>query len=256
MDMLIRRREMMIHSLSPYDILTTEYFKATYPSYWGLIQSYGLSHPSLVPYINNDNDLICSLVDLGYTRWLVGDGSSYIRTGIVPNTDTISELLLTNVGSASYRSFIGRGDTWNSSDHYAIAVGNNGIRLGLYMSGTDVQPNTIIERTDIVRAYNISVTGFSFENKTKHTSGYGSTGKTTLGVGSGRDLYIFSDNCPDNNLKNPIVASIAYCKIGSANFVPCKDIYSSKYGMLELNNVQFFPNAGNGAFSVSKTTTI
>lgn len=67
---------------SPYSPEATQALKAAFPQYWTAIRDYGVAHPQLVPFINEDPMLIVSLVEVGKTRWLVGDGKAWINTGI------------------------------------------------------------------------------------------------------------------------------------------------------------------------------
>lgn len=66
---------------SPYSPEATQALKAAFPQYWTAIRDYGYAHPQLVPFINEDPMLIVSLVEVGKTRWLVGDGKSYFNLG-------------------------------------------------------------------------------------------------------------------------------------------------------------------------------
>ena len=77
-----------VFGCSPYDAATTAYLKATYPAYWQAIKQFGWDNPQLVPWINEDNDLIVSLVEVGKERWLKGDNVAYIKTGFIPNDHT------------------------------------------------------------------------------------------------------------------------------------------------------------------------
>ena len=68
------------YKYSPYSLAATQALKAAFPQYWTAIRDYGYAHPALVPFINEDPMLIVSLVEVGKTRWLVGDGKAYVDT--------------------------------------------------------------------------------------------------------------------------------------------------------------------------------
>lgn len=58
---------------SPYSAQATAALKAQFPTQWATIRDYGFAHPALVPFINEDPMLVCSLIpELGITRWLIG----------------------------------------------------------------------------------------------------------------------------------------------------------------------------------------
>lgn len=67
---------------SPYSAQATAYLQQYYTAYWNDILRYGLSNPTMVPYINEDPDLVCSLMNVGKVRWVQGDGTAYIDTGL------------------------------------------------------------------------------------------------------------------------------------------------------------------------------
>ena len=65
----------------PYSAQATAALKAQFPTQWPTIRDYGFAHPALVPFINEDPMLVMSLIDGLGTRWLVGDGNSWIDYG-------------------------------------------------------------------------------------------------------------------------------------------------------------------------------
>lgn len=113
-----------VFGCSPYDFATTRYLKATYGAYWQAIKQFGWDNPSLVPFVNEDNDLIVSLVEVGKERWLHGNGSSYFKTGLLLATNTKSRLRFRYNSVSSNTSPIGaRGKNfehihYNSSFYY------------------------------------------------------------------------------------------------------------------------------------------
>lgn len=46
----------MVWKDSPYDLLTTAFFKETYPDYWPQIKAYGKEHPEMIPEIEANPD--------------------------------------------------------------------------------------------------------------------------------------------------------------------------------------------------------
>ena len=87
---LLNRRKVMLEALdkSPYSKAATTTLKTDFPDYWEDIKAYGYANPQMVSWINEDPHLICSLLDVGKVRWLVGDGNAYIGTGYYPKQST------------------------------------------------------------------------------------------------------------------------------------------------------------------------
>ena len=46
---------------SPYSAQATAALKAQFPTQWPTIRDYGFAHPALVPFINEDPMMVCSL---------------------------------------------------------------------------------------------------------------------------------------------------------------------------------------------------
>ena len=71
---------------SPYSAAATAALKAQFPTQWPTIRDYGFAHPEIVGYMNayapEDAKIAYSLVEGIGTRWLVGDGTAYIDTGV------------------------------------------------------------------------------------------------------------------------------------------------------------------------------
>ena len=55
---------------SPYSAAATAALKRNFPSYWSDIMDYGFRNPNMVPWINEDPMLICSVVEVGVKRYL------------------------------------------------------------------------------------------------------------------------------------------------------------------------------------------
>lgn len=61
---------------SPYSEAATAYLKENYGSYWSAIQQFGFNNPTMVSYINEDPDVICSVVNVGKIRKIVGPNNA------------------------------------------------------------------------------------------------------------------------------------------------------------------------------------
>ena len=66
---------------SPYSAAATAALKAQFPDKWNDIMDYGFRNPNMVPWINEDPMLVCSVVEgLGVWRMIKGNGH-YITLG-------------------------------------------------------------------------------------------------------------------------------------------------------------------------------
>lgn len=79
---------------SPYSPEATQALKAAFPQYWTAIRDYGVAHPQLVPFINEDPMLIVSLVEVGKTRILDTNGAINTPLGVNTSSDTILKVTL------------------------------------------------------------------------------------------------------------------------------------------------------------------
>ena len=69
---------------SPYSAQATAALTAQFPTQWPTIRDYGFAHPALVPFINEDPMVICSILpELGKIRSVNGGGTGYFRTGVM-----------------------------------------------------------------------------------------------------------------------------------------------------------------------------
>ena len=81
---LLNRREIMYKrvNVSPYNAATSAYLRATYPAYFDEICQYGIDNPGIVPFVNADNDLVVSLVNMGLSRFVITSNATWIDTGL------------------------------------------------------------------------------------------------------------------------------------------------------------------------------
>lgn len=88
----IRHLDKVYYIDSPYNSATTAYLKQTYPDYWNQIKAFGKSHKNLVEFINEDNDLIVSLVSVGKVRAVLIPANDYADFGFIPTHNTNTDL--------------------------------------------------------------------------------------------------------------------------------------------------------------------
>ena len=75
---------------SPYSHQATAALQRNFPSYWNDIRQYGFRNPNMVPWINEDPMLICSVVEVGVKRYLYFEnGGSMAMPRLLTTDDTI-----------------------------------------------------------------------------------------------------------------------------------------------------------------------
>ena len=87
---------------SPYSAQATDYLQQHYAAYWNDIMAFGFNQANAkyLPYIEEDYDFICSLMNVGKTRWLNSTGGARINTGLYANSSTeyYVEIMPSSVG--------------------------------------------------------------------------------------------------------------------------------------------------------------
>lgn len=237
-------------SASPYNATTTEYLQNTYTAYWYDIAAYGHAHPELVPFIEEDHDVICSLVNVGVTRYLVGDGESYIDTGVkaLPNTYTQVKVKYNNATTNMYM-FGARTNSTDLSHTYYIAyneIWGTGKQLRVY-NGSSVNVEYIFTNgTHIVtlQAGSCQIDSDTFPCGTNEGTLY--------------TLFVMAwSNAGQRGGTAMNGQGMAFCDMrntdgGDLYLVPF--IRNSAPGMLDILTGTFYQNAGTGAFTIEKTT--
>lgn len=102
----IRRRLVMANN-SPYSAEATVALKSTFSgAQWQTIKQYGIDHPALVQFINEEPMVVISLIDGLGTRWQIGNNAS-IRTSIVPKDGLVIESVIKRKQDATGVVFYG-----------------------------------------------------------------------------------------------------------------------------------------------------
>ena len=142
---------------SPYSAQATAALLAQFPTQWPTIRDYGFAHPEIVGYMNayapEDAKIAYSLVEGIGTRWLVGDGTGYFKTGIIVTTNVdISVKYKHNGATNVYQQVFGsRGtNTSHTFGFYIHHVAQNGVILDI---GGQRNTITIIANKNIEHTY-------------------------------------------------------------------------------------------------------
>lgn len=239
-----------VFGCSPYDAATTRYLKATYPLHWQAIRNFGFDNPQLVPWINEDNDLIVSLVGVGKERWLVNASGAYLDTKVLANSLPNLGLHITMRGlrrSTSNGALLAARDPrfwvwlWYSSQ-WDCCVGSD-------VYGGSVQANRIYDLE-----FTANTSGFSCLVDGVKIAGNSSTATTN------RTMYMFANNA-GSSVTYQADGKIAYCNIqdgSSGEFVDIRKYVPFKQAdgtceMLDLVSLTFAEK--HGAFTIEMTDT-
>lgn len=238
-----------VFGITPYDAATTRYLKATYPGHWQAIRDYGFANPSMIPWIEEDNDLIVSLVSVGKERWLVGDGKAWINANFIATQNTTAKARAKLLGTSSYQGIFGARSGAASRafdicflhpnkiffDFSNSSIDNiTGITIGV---PADVEMNKEGGWLNGTKVFNSSTATFTTPSKVA--------------------LFGRTDGGTTNT--RPLNGAISYAEFGGdidLCFVPYKNPNGDDYGMLDLVNLQWYGNANtSGAFTIEITDT-
>lgn len=237
----------VIWKSSPYDAATTRYLKATYPDHWQAIRNFGFDNPQLVPWINEDNDLIVSLVGVGKERWLVGDGVAYIDTGIVVTSQNMeSEMRAKSARTSSFETYWG---FMHSSTNPRLGIHNYSNGIMVSANSTD-KAFSLDENPHIYKAL-LDGRAKWWKDKQTYQGGTYNFSTNTLSI------YLFARH-NSGGAGNIGKMSESYWKFEidgqQYNFVPCT--HNGAAGMLDIVNAQWYGNANtSGAFTIELTDT-
>lgn len=241
-----------VFGCSPYDAATTAYLKATYPAYWNEIKAFGKSHPNLVPFVNEDNDLIVSLVEVGKVRGLKGDGVAYINSGYRTTSGVPFEIIYHSV----FVKFTSRQiEGWNSGQWWGIPA--NGTKFGQNANGATWSEGALNE-------INISYSGsggtpIKLNGTASGTPGFASVEFHAFHI-VGWNNECMRDIRADITIKErgADVRQMIPFKLGTPRTAeqcyPQKACAAGTCGMIDLLTGTFYPNANtSGAFTIELT---
>ena len=203
---------------------------------------------ALAGLINEDPMMVCSLglEPQGVTmpiRWLVGDGASWVNTGIVPTTDTVLEMHI-KIQQRVASHMVCFGSRIDQTDQFYVGMTfhlSNKLRLDF--AGTRLETANAVEGTE----YNI-----------KFGKSYAIVNGTSYGTFSGsisanaKPMYIMAGNNDGSpQYGTGVIVDFAKLNSGQYNFAPFKS--TTREGMVDIVNGTFHPNMGTGHFSVAYT---
>lgn len=218
------------------------YKKAQQYGVWPEVRRWAKEHPLAVKFVNQDTDMIHSIAQTGWTRWIVGDGASYINSEVIINGD---DRVKSHFQYSSNNAILFGADIADNNRQFGIANGNYGARYG--NGGNKQKPFNYLGK-DVTVDFNkneLYVNGsllynFGYEN---YNTGYWMPifGKTR----SGKVISIA-----------PLDTKIEFVDIirqsgENKHFIP--HVTADGIGMLDLVNYKFHPNLGTGSFTIDLT---
>ena len=207
----------------------------------------------LAMFINEDPLLVTSLVETSKTRWLVGDGKAFIRSGIIANDNSGIELKFRTFTSENKSTGLLTVD--KSANTQAFGVSRwDGVFVCWYGNQT-VESRSIAMSTDITYHYKqnrgkIEITSSTGKSATKNFT----LGSSSIFAGE----FCFPATSRNGNV--PTVGGLYEASIVKIwdndmlvrDFIPC--LYNGENGMLDIISGTFYPNANTeGAFTIAIT---
>lgn len=220
------------------------------------------TNPQYVPFINEDPHIVCSLLNTGYTRWLVGDGTAYLDSlwqprqnnfeiqtrYIYTQTQQTNAVLYGSVwgdsvngmvfmqGNASYvqtGNVVKRGQSIGVSANADVVMSHNSTEIKTIISGT--------MRTAAIGATSISNTDSMWIFKKQNGADLVFSGKMAY-------LYILFGSSYHKRFVPFISQERDATKVSTGT-----NVSANTKGLIDLENDIFYPNIGGGSLNISET---
>lgn len=218
---------------SPYSLAATQALKAAFPQYWTAIRDYGWANPALVPFINEDPMLIVSLVEVGKTRWLVGDGKAWIQVPIRISTSNSITTIVKNIESASTFQCL-----FSTSPSTAFRLWVSNSKCICTINGTE----SLQINFDGIGKFEYNGESWMVDGVVVNTY------KGTPVIADSFCLY----NLSSSTSRQPFSAMSEFNVKDIAHLVPCQ--HQGQCGMVDAISLTFYPNANTlGTFTIAIT---
>ena len=198
----------------------------------------------LVGFINEDPLLVCSLVETSKIRLLVGDGKSWIDTGVIYADGLYGE----NLCEFKF--------TRTSIDNYQLFGINAGLafgeRKGKFEDGMATSKHECIQGITYTLEQKFDSTECT--NKISNVGELKRPTKSMLSYAQNQGYILFATRSK-NEVLYPCYMSMSYMRMQSTgvnvrHFIPFQ--HDKQAGMLDIISCQFYPNANtSGAFTIA-----
>lgn len=184
----------------------------------------------LAGFINEDPMLVCSLVETSKTRWLVGDGKAYVDTGLKANSGTYLETKFYGPNNIGARDGEGKNMFMMHTQSNTYFIDLNTTYYNTNITANEIPHILVIDNVkgylDGVLKVSSTITPMTY---TLYLMAFNNYGKASVAKGN-----------------------VSYVIIDNHHFVPFDG--ADRIGMLDLNNLQFYPNANTeGSFTITLT---
>ena len=234
--------------VSPYNSAATAVLQNAFPSQWTTIRDYGFAHPALVPYINEDPMLVCSLMELGKIRKLICDGASGINTNLSATKYLGVEIQFQRKQQESYiDEVLFFGSAILSKDRFGLTIYDGVSNYVLQYNGTWNVRNNVVSALELrIHKFNVTQGVWSIDNSPRQSWTWTTEPNAYLFLfcylgeatfSTAKVTYVKCYNNRDNNV-------LGY-------FVPF--VSATRNGMLDIHDLEhpvFYPNIGTGAFGI------
>jgi hypothetical protein len=202
----------------------------------------------LAGFINEDPMLVCSLVETSKTRWLVGDGKAYIKTDIWGTKNMTTEVTACNaIYTSQQEAFTGNDGSKDGNSSNPAYCGYIVLR-----TETDIQgltPTKYLRGTFLdyrsVHTYKTDANNLYIDGKP-----FGTGASVAYDTGGWLQVFKFSTF----NALQCHISKVIFTTDSEHTLVPFNG--ADRIGMLDLNTLQFHPNANTqGSFTIQITDT-
>ena len=213
------------------------------------ILKYVNGYPELVPFINEDPMIVCSLGIEGLPiRWLVGDGKAYCNTGIFGNQNFTAKArakMIDKTSVSTYQCVFGA----RVADMQRAVNVTFMYPSGYYTGFGDVSEDFIEGGgAGVITDFELSKYG-AWINREKVMNGTNNVFTTP------NEIALFSRHDQGALNARPLNGAISYVGFGGdtkAYFVPF--LHGNQAGMIDLVSLTFHPNANSsGSFTIEYT---
>ena len=240
---------------SPYSAAATRALNAAFSAaQWAIIRDYGWEHPEIVGYMNayavEDAKIAYSLVEGIGTRWLVGDGNSWIDIQDIYEMDDILDF------ESVVDAYITSGSQFNSymgcyynADIQGLWLDRSNSRI--YISHYGYLPSGFAGVGSIIHAVIGNGTGSVTNVATQSTQTYSYTPYASGTIYPHLGIFAMVKQDGTTAYSNT-KGKCRYFKVGSkANLVPFirKINGVDTLGMIDMKNGVFYQNQGTGTFT-------
>lgn len=223
---------------------------------WAKVRDYAKTHPALVPYINEDPDLCCSVVETGWERWLVGDGKAQLVVDYYANNESyvIAEYQVDafadDLGQSC--SIFGSSEAWGKKGYEVLFPVNTITRHNIAWGDTTPQFNITTPLNKTLRI-DWNKQSFLYMNLDDNVDLI----KTTLSsqtFTSPNKFGIFRSYRGSFSEKSTARLRMKFVMSPNIfNLVPMQSKFKGA-GALDLVSLKFYPNANtSGSFTIEKT---